>query len=43
MQGITGINEKYRLKMVFIPENSFCANSVNYLIPSEKDIYFFKC
>lgn len=40
MQGITGINEKYRLKMAFIPENSFCANSVNYLIPSEKDIYF---
>ncbi len=40
MQGITGINEKYRLKMAFIPENSFCATSVNYLIPSEKDIYF---
>lgn len=25
MQGITGINEKYILKMAFIPENSFCA------------------
>lgn len=40
MQGITGINEKYRLKMAYIPENSFCANSVNYLIPNEKYIYF---
>ena len=40
MQGITGINEKYRLKMAYIPENSFCANSVNYLIPNEKDIYY---
>lgn len=40
MQGITGINEKYRLKMAYIPENSFCANSVNYLIPKENDIYF---
>ena len=40
MQGITGINEKYILKMAYIPVNSFCANSVNYLIPSEKDIYF---
>ena len=40
MQGITGINEKYRLKMAYIPENSFCANSVNYLIPNQNDIYF---
>lgn len=40
MQGITGINERYRLKMAYIPESNFCANSVNYLIPDEKDIYF---
>ena len=40
MQGITGINEKYRLKMAYIPVNSFCANSVNYLIPDKSDLYF---
>lgn len=34
MQGITGVNEKYRLKMTLVPENVFCANSVNYLMPS---------
>ena len=29
MQGITGVNEKVRLKMM-ISHNSYCANSVNY-------------
>ena len=29
MQGITGVNEKVRLKMT-LSQNSFCANSVNY-------------
>lgn len=29
MQGITGVNEKVRLKMT-ISKNSYCANSVNY-------------
>lgn len=40
MQGITGVNERYRLKMALIDENVFCANSVNYLLP-EKDVYYF--
>ena len=35
MQGITGVNEKYRLKMTIIDKNVFCANSVNYLLPEE--------
>ena len=40
MQGITGIGEKNRLKMALIEKSMFCANSVNYLIPNEKDIYW---
>ncbi len=32
MQGITGINEKIRLKMTIIDSGIFCANSVNYLV-----------
>lgn len=36
MQGITGVNERYRLKMNLIDEGIFCANSVNYLIVEEK-------
>lgn len=35
MQGITGINEKIRLKMALIPKGTFLANSVNYLIMPE--------
>ena len=35
MQGITGVNEKTRLKMTLV-KNAFCANSVNYLILKEK-------
>lgn len=31
MQGLTGVNERYRLKMTIIPSGIFCANSVNYL------------
>jgi Alw26I/Eco31I/Esp3I family type II restriction m6 adenine DNA methyltransferase len=31
MQGITGVNERVRLKMTMIPANVFCANSVNYV------------
>ena len=33
LQGITGINEKWRLKMTMAYPPYFCANSVNYLIP----------
>ncbi len=36
MQGLTGVNEKIRLKMTIIPSGIFCANSVNYL-------YFTDC
>lgn len=32
MQGITGVNEKHRLKMTIIPEGIYCANSVNYIV-----------
>ena len=40
MQGITGVNEKYRLKMAIADEGMFCANSVNYLICGDKIYYF---
>ncbi len=39
MQGITGVNEKYRLKMTIIDSGVYCANSVNYLMVSEEKIY----
>ncbi len=32
MQGITGVNEKIRLKMTIVDEGTFCANSVNYIV-----------
>lgn len=32
MQGITGVNERVRLKMTLATEGTFCANSVNYLV-----------
>ena len=31
LQGITGVNENYRLKMTIAPRGIYCANSVNYL------------
>lgn len=40
MQGITGVNEKYRLKMTIADEGMFCANSVNYLMCGEMTYYF---
>ncbi len=39
MQGITGINEKYRLKMTLAEEGVFCANSVNYLLVENEAEY----
>ncbi len=36
MQGITGINEKNRLKMAIIENGEFCANSANYIIENPK-------
>ena len=40
MQGITGVNEKYRLKMTLCDEGIYCANSVNYLLIEKQDIYY---
>lgn len=40
MQGITGVNEKYRLKMTLSDKGTYCANSVNYLI-IDNNIYYF--
>jgi hypothetical protein len=31
LQGITGVNEKRRLKMTYIGPGAFCANSTNYI------------
>ena len=31
LQGITGVNERVRLKMTLVPKGVFCANSVNYI------------
>lgn len=36
MQGITGVNEKYRLKMTLLYNNEFCANSSNYIIENKE-------
>lgn len=41
MQGITGVNEKHRLKMTIIPEGIYCANSVNYIIFNKDDINIY--
>lgn len=35
MQGITGVNEKIRLKMTLTEPGIFCANSVNYILPND--------
>lgn len=37
MQGITGVNEKWRLKMTMAQPPYYCANSVNYLMPSQNN------
>ncbi len=37
MQGITGINERTRLKMAIAPPFTFCANSVNYISIEKKE------
>jgi hypothetical protein len=43
MQGITGINERIRLKMTMLEPGVFCANSVNYVLLNndEPDLYLF--
>ena len=32
LQGITGVDEKYRLKFALLQENVFCGNSANYVL-----------
>jgi hypothetical protein len=39
MQGITGINERTRLKMTILPKGIFCANSSNYILNTKNDEY----
>ena len=36
LQGLTGVNEYIRLKFSLVPENSFLANSCNYLVINDK-------
>ncbi len=36
MQGITGVNEKVRLKCALLNEDAYCAHSVNYFILTEE-------
>ncbi|MFZ0750221.1 MAG: TaqI-like C-terminal specificity domain-containing protein, partial [Pyrinomonadaceae bacterium] len=38
MQGITGVNEKVRLKMTFVSKGVFCANSVNYIVFEDRGV-----
>jgi hypothetical protein len=38
MQGITGVDEKIRLKMTVMMPESFCGNSVNYILIEDKRI-----
>jgi hypothetical protein len=39
LQGLTGVNEKHRLKGTYIKENIFLANSCNYLLkPNNYDL-----
>lgn len=40
MQGITGVNEKNRLKMTICEKGIFCANSVNYLLIEDDKIEY---
>ena len=37
MQGITGVNEKVRLKMTLTEPGTFCANSVNYIVLNDSE------
>jgi hypothetical protein len=38
MQGITGVDEKIRLKMTIIDAGVFCGNSCNYILINDKDL-----
>lgn len=38
LQGITGVNERIRLKMTLVEPGTFCANSVNYIIINDSQL-----
>jgi len=38
MQGITGVDEKIRLKMTILDPKIFCGNSVNYILIADKSL-----
>jgi len=38
MQGITGVDEKIRLKMTILEPDIFCGNSVNYILIEDKRV-----
>lgn len=38
MQGITGVNEKHRLKMTLAQNGEYCANSVNYITHNDINV-----
>ena len=40
MQGITGVDEKNRLKMALVEAGIFCGNSVNYILVCDKKISY---
>ena len=37
MQGITGVNEKYRIKSCLVKKNNFLANSTNFILKTSDD------
>ena len=40
MQGMTGVNEKTRLKMTILDEAAYCGNSVNYILLHSGEITY---
>ncbi|GAO28333.1 Eco57I restriction-modification methylase domain-containing protein [Geofilum rubicundum] len=45
LQGITGVDEKYRLKVAVLNEGVFCGNSANYILfdNNKQNIYSVAC
>ena len=37
MQGITGVNEKHRIKSCLVKKDNFLANSTNFLLKKNND------
>jgi len=38
LQGITGVDEKYRIKMAILEKSIFCGNSANYILFNDSNI-----